>query len=340
MEEMRVVAIEARFEAQLRQGQHSAIVGELEALVVEHPSRERLAGQLILALYRCGRQSDALHVYQRVRVRLGEELGLEPGPALQELQARVLQHDPALGIQQDGARGEHRARSVPKEVMSRRRLPTPTSRLIGRGSDVDAVADLVGGDVRLATLTGPGGVGKTRLSIEVASRLTGDWRDGVWFVELAPLSDPDLVARAVTAALGVGLEANGPLRTHSPAARRPRAPAGLGQLRTRHRSDRRAACSSARLLSGCVGVGHESRAAWAGWRVRVSSSAAAHSKRRRRVRRDRSCPSVELLLQVAGRQTRGVAADATNVHDIVDVCRRLDGIPLAIELAAARLGSM
>ena len=96
LEELRLLAIEARVEADLMLGGHAELVGDLSGMLVEHLGRERLAGQLMLALYRCGRQNEALEVYHRVRVHLLEDVGLAPGPALQELQTRVLEQDPSL----------------------------------------------------------------------------------------------------------------------------------------------------------------------------------------------------------------------------------------------------
>jgi predicted ATPase/DNA-binding SARP family transcriptional activator len=96
LEELRVAALEDRIEARLEHGEHALLVGELEQLAAEHPSRERLIGLQMLALYRCGRQADALESYQRGRRRLDEELGLEPSPEVRCLQEAILRHDPSL----------------------------------------------------------------------------------------------------------------------------------------------------------------------------------------------------------------------------------------------------
>ena len=96
LEEERLTALEARIEADLACGRHAEIVGELEDLVVHHPLREHLRAQLMLALYRCGRQADALESYRAGCTRLREELGLEPGPELRELQAAILAHSAEL----------------------------------------------------------------------------------------------------------------------------------------------------------------------------------------------------------------------------------------------------
>src|SRR5262249_53308818 len=155
--------------------------------VQEHPYRERLRAQLMLALYRAGRQADALAAYQAGRRVLADELGVDPGPALRELERAILRHDQSL----------RPARAGPV-----RGLPRPLTRLVGRDGDRDAVLDLLRApDVPLVTLTGPGGVGKTRLAIATAEALAHELRDGVAFVDLAPVADPSLVPATVAAAL-------------------------------------------------------------------------------------------------------------------------------------------
>ncbi len=96
LEDARLGALEERIDADLALGRHAQLVPELEELVARHPARERIAGQLMLALYRSGRQSEALEVYRRTRETLNEQLGIEPGPELRELERAILQHDPAL----------------------------------------------------------------------------------------------------------------------------------------------------------------------------------------------------------------------------------------------------
>ena len=98
LEEMRLAAVEARVEADLRLGEHAQLVAELEALTASHPMRERMTAQLMLAYYRCGRQADALELYHRTQVRLDLELGLQPGPSLRALQRQILEHAPALEL--------------------------------------------------------------------------------------------------------------------------------------------------------------------------------------------------------------------------------------------------
>jgi DNA-binding SARP family transcriptional activator len=178
LDELRLAAIEAHVDAELRLGEHSAAIVELESLVVAHPGRERLAAQLMLALYRCGRQGDALEVYTRTRAYLAGELGLEPGPALQALQADILAQSPALQHVADTARSAacDRPRVEPAEPIM---LRLPRSLRVGADSPfVGREAELARlhesweqerGSARLAVLIGgEPGIGKTRLASEFA----------------------------------------------------------------------------------------------------------------------------------------------------------------------------
>src|SRR5438445_2260575 len=158
LEELRLATLEDRIDADLALGRHGQLVPELERLVVEHPLRERLRAPLLLALYRAGRQADALAAYQRVRKTLVDELGIEPGESLRKLERAILAHDPSLGI-------------TPASTGLPRRVPTPPYPLLGRERELAELAELVRRDgTRLVTLTGIGGIGKTRLALELVSR--------------------------------------------------------------------------------------------------------------------------------------------------------------------------
>ena len=167
LEELRLVAIEKRIDADLALGRHAEVVGELEALVAEHPLRERLRAQLMLALYRCGRQADALAVYQSARRELVEELGIEPSPSLRELEQAILRQDPSLELQRRGPpRGQR-----PRFRSPRRSRGTTCPRRSRASWGASASSSELRGAASLTallTLVGAGGVGKTRLALELA----------------------------------------------------------------------------------------------------------------------------------------------------------------------------
>ena len=192
LEELRLVATEHLVEADLALGRHDELVGRLRSLVENHPLRERLWSQLVLALYRSGRQAEALRALAEVRRRLGEELGIEPGVGLRRLEEDVLLQRPHLDWRPPAA--------AVVEVPSN--LPPPRSSFVGRQTEVDELDKLLGSR-QLLTVVGPGGVGKTRLALEVAGRVRSRFPDGVWVVELASLTDPSLVAVAVAQAVQV-----------------------------------------------------------------------------------------------------------------------------------------
>ncbi len=206
LEELRMSVLEQRIQADLDCGQHDLLVGELERAVADQPLREGLWAKLVLALYRCGRQGDALGAYQRLRRHLSEELGVDPSPALVALQDAVLLQKPELdwiapappGGPSGPAVGSH-ARS-PKAHPAHN-LPTQLNEFVGRTGDLARIAELMDSE-RMVTLTGLGGCGKTRLAIEAARRLVSGQPDGAWFVDLGPLGDPAAVPSAVAAAVG------------------------------------------------------------------------------------------------------------------------------------------
>src|SRR5262245_1251880 len=182
LEEGRPSALEARLDADLAAGRHTSIVGELDSLAASHPHRERLQAQRIVALYRSGRQADALAAYRDARSAL-DELGLEPSPELRTLERRILEHDPEL---------------APRSSVAER-ADDAGSGLVGRELAQAAVSALLGRpDVRLVTLTGPGGTGKTSLAIAAA-----DAAGGAPFVDLAPVADPALVLPSIGTSLGI-----------------------------------------------------------------------------------------------------------------------------------------
>src|SRR5215207_5727154 len=204
LQEERLVALETRLEADLRAGRHAELVPELQRLVAEHPLRERLHGRLMLALYRAGRQADALEAYRHARATLVEELGIEPGIELRELERAVLTQDPDLAA--PAASGAEPA-AAPLVLIPA--APTPT---VGREADVAYLCAAVRDpDTRLTTVVGPGGVGKTRLAAEAARAIGHEFRHGARFVSLAAVGADEHVASTICRELDVPLVAGEPV---------------------------------------------------------------------------------------------------------------------------------
>jgi predicted ATPase/DNA-binding SARP family transcriptional activator len=361
LEELRLGALEGRIEAELALGEHAGLVGELEALAVEHPLRERLHALLMRALYAAGRQADALAAYQRVRRALAERAGLDPGVELRRVEKAILAQDAALlpsaaPVAPEPASPEPPA---PQARRGRGNLPGPLTSFVGREEELAQILKLLG-QQRLLTLTGPGGVGKTRLAVEAGRRriLAGDSDapDAVWLVELAGLTDERLIALAVLATLGLGerprLDRDGPPHlTVGADDAADRLVAALERHRTllvldncEHLAGPVAALAD-RLLAACPGV-------------RVLAT----SREPLRVPGEVRWPvpalpvpppgplrpeelagfaAARLFLERAAAAVPGFAVgDEADAAAVAEVCRRLDGLPLAIELAAARVGAL
>ena len=203
--ELRLRAVEAQIEAGLALGRHATLVPELEALVAREPLREGLRRQLMLALYRCDRQAAALEVYRTTQRLLKDELGLAPSHELARLERLILTHDPELDL---APLETSSSTSSPTPVRARRalyqtNLPVPATPFLGRESDLTHLHRLLSDDnVRLLTLTGPGGSGKTRLALRSARAAIPGFPGGAWWVSLAALRDPTLVIEVAARALG------------------------------------------------------------------------------------------------------------------------------------------
>ncbi len=181
-----------RIDALLATAQAERALSDVEALVQETPYDERARGQQMLALYRCGRTEDALAAYLAARDALLDEVGIEPGAELQLLQQRILVNDPALALQRAAAP------ATAVEV----HLPGRTSEILGRQRELDRVHDLLTRH-RLITLVGPAGAGKTRLALEAAAQAAVLFHDGVWFADLAAISDPSLIVATIMSTIGL-----------------------------------------------------------------------------------------------------------------------------------------
>jgi predicted ATPase/DNA-binding SARP family transcriptional activator len=209
LQELRLVAMTERAQIALGLGRHLEVVGDLEPVVAGDPRLESLAGLLMVALYRSGRQADALDVFARTRDVLDEDLGLEPSLSLRSLHERVLRQDESLGVQPDMAPGAvsvpHPRRRDAEVHVAPTNLPTVERVLIGREEQLEALVSLVEG-TKLLTLVGPGGAGKTSLALSTVVRTSGSFPDGVFGIRLAAVDAPDRVPLAVADALGVPLD--------------------------------------------------------------------------------------------------------------------------------------
>jgi len=328
LEELTVVAIEARAEADLAQGRHRDLVDELEGLCRQHPLRERLWELLMLALYGAGRQAEALRAYTEIRDRLVEELGIDPSPSLRALETRILDQDPSLGVVEPPP---PRAAVMPAVAGN---LLEQLSRFVGRHVELEQLGEAIGSS-RLVTLIGPGGVGKTRLAIEVAARLRDQHPGGAWLVELATISDADGVAPAVAAALGAtGSALNGNHPTESPTDHIVRHLAGRSLVVVLDNCEQ--------VIDQAACLAHILVAAVPGLRLIATSREPLGIPGERVIPIAGLAPSVaaELFADRAcavqpGFESGGAAGDV-----IERICQRLDGLPLAIELAAARLRAL
>jgi predicted ATPase/DNA-binding SARP family transcriptional activator len=325
LDELRLRALELRIEADIELGRGADVVDELELLVGEQPFRERLWRLLMLALYHAGRQADALAAFQRARRVLVDQLGLDPSPELQQLEAQVLRHEVPP------PRGRARGSQLPEDLTT----------FVGREAELAAIADRLA-SARLVTLTGVGGVGKTRLAIAAARREARDAPGGAIFVDLAPATDAAAVRRTVTRALGLrdtaGVSAADAAAADAITAELANARVLIVLDNCEHLAD--AAAELAELLiSASPGVrvlatsrgplGSQGEAEFAVAPFSTPSPNATPDEMR-------SSDSVRLLMERVRALRPIVGDEAQLLREAARICRDLDGIPLAIELAAAR----
>ncbi|MEU3232662.1 BTAD domain-containing putative transcriptional regulator [Nocardiopsis alba] len=344
LEEERLAVVEDRAEQRLRLGEHVPLAAELAEEVAAHPFRERMCALLMRALYGAGRQTEALEVYHRLRERLAEELGADPQPEVVAVFHGVLGHDTVL-------EEFSTAPDAPSTTVSPRRatnLGAPPTALVGRSEELGRVRGLLAGRGPV-TLTGPGGVGKTRLALEVARERVGEHRDGVWMVELAGSRgttehDVEVVAGAVATAVGVR-----PGRGGDPARTLAAAVADKDMLlvldNCEHVVEGAAAVAGA-LTREAPGVrvlatGREPLGLRGETLVAVAPLKAPPVEL---ADEDPDAldpyPSVRLLTERIADSTPGFVMDSTTAPAVAAVCRRLDGLPLALELAATRVRAL
>jgi predicted ATPase/DNA-binding SARP family transcriptional activator len=316
LEELRLVALEERIEAKLALGRHADVLGDVMSLAGEHAYRERLHEFVMLALYRCGRQSDALEHFKTVRTRFRGELGLEPGPALRRLQRRILEQDPGLDL-------------VASAPGAERTLPASPNPLVGRARELVAlVAMLDRRDARLFVLSGAGGSGKTRLALEAARTAAGSYANGAVLVELAPLRDPALVpATILHAVAGQDVGDRDPLDALVAAV----APLELLLVLDNAEHLRQAAPLLVELVARAPRL-----------TLLVTSRAVLH------VSGEHVFPvaplgeddAAELFVQRVRAADPSFVREEAQEEDIREIVRRVDGLPLAVELAAARVRAL
>ncbi|GAA4202336.1 BTAD domain-containing putative transcriptional regulator [Actinocatenispora rupis] len=325
---LRLAALEDRYDAEVALGHGAEVVTELTDLVTAYPMRERFVAALMRALVATGRDTEALKVYQRTKEMLADELGVDPSPELAALHVSLL-------------RGELGRRDTTRRTNLRAELTS----FVGRESDAAAVRDLVARH-RLTTLIGPGGAGKTRLATETGRTLLGDLPDGVWLVELAAIGADGDVAQATLAALGLRDALLGDAPNADPvdrliAAIRDRE--ALLILDNCEHLVESAATFAHRVLGECRGLrilatsreplGITGEELWPVEPLALPGQDAAAGE-------IEASPAVQLLRDRAGAVRRDPADDPAALATMARVCRALDGMPLAIELAAARLRSM
>ncbi|MEV4310733.1 BTAD domain-containing putative transcriptional regulator [Actinocrispum sp. NPDC049592] len=340
LEGLRLTAMEDRFDAEIDLGRGAGLVTELTDVVAAHPVRERLVAALMRALVATGRDTDALLVYQRTRETLADTLGVDPSPELSELHVALLRGEL-------GRREETRKTNLQAELTS----------YVGKDEDLAAVRGLIA-EHRLTTLIGPGGSGKTRLAKETVRTLLGGLPDGAWLVELAPIGpestvggpagqgDGKNIAQATLAALGHRDSLLGEAQDTEPTDR------VIAAIRDREmvlvldnceHVIESAAAFAHRVLGECrrlrilttsrEPLGITGEALWPVAPLVLPAEDADPGE-------IESAPAVRLLRDRAGAVRTDLAADASTLSTMARICRALDGMPLAIELAAARLRTM
>ncbi|MFJ4825716.1 AfsR/SARP family transcriptional regulator [Streptomyces bacillaris] len=378
--EQRLSVLEEQAEARLEAGDHALLAGELADLVARHPLRERLRAALMRALYAAGRQSEALTSYEDLRTRLAEELGVDPSPELAALHQALLRQEPGLRTETPPApaavpttpaaasatpaghqaparhrtpawnQAPARDQAAPTPAPPSTNLPVPLTPLVGRRQALDDLARLLS-EARLVTLTGPGGVGKTRLAVAAATAdrdgaRSGELADGAWFVEFSGLrtGTPADLAQVVAATLGIRDDAPRPLPGTGPAT--PSLPhrlaAALRDRRTllvldncEHVVDAAAELTDL-LLRTAPGL----RVLATGQEPLGLAGEAVFL-----VEPLQPADAVRMFMERAAAATPGFPRDPEEPDEperraVDEICRRLDGIPLALELAATRVRAL
>jgi predicted ATPase/DNA-binding SARP family transcriptional activator len=338
LNEERLTALEDHAEARLALGECRDLIAELAELLAAHPLRERLRGLHMRALHLSGRSTEAVASYEALRARLADELGVDPSNDLMALHSAILARDSSIGSSLDTA---------PSRTRPRTNLPAPLSELIGRGDAVSGIHAAVG-TARMVTLTGPGGVGKTRLAVETARGLSDTFADGVWLAELGSLA-PGSTSEAAGAVVMAALDVRDVRGEEKPSTQRL-----VDALRTRrlllvldnceHVVDQaaelagrllRAAPDLKILATSREPLGLPGEVVWSVPPLEVPDATAAVTPTALgRV------SAVQLFVTRASAAAPGFVLDGDTARAVAELCRRLDGLPLALELAATRVRAL
>jgi predicted ATPase/DNA-binding SARP family transcriptional activator len=317
LEELHLSLLEQQAEGLIALGREEEALPRLEALVIEHPYRERLWEQLMTARYRLGRHTEALRAFQEVKNHLAE-IGVEPAEPLRRLEEKILLHDRSL-------------------TRTKHNLPTELDAFIGREAEIDQVARLLA-ENRLVSLIGAGGSGKTRLAVHLAYQLLDSYPDGIWFVELADIDDPDLILSQIAADLGLS----------------------GGDTEVLQVLEKVFSTEAALLiLDNCEHVaGRASEIAASLLRAAPRLTVLTTSRQPLKTPGEQLFQVPGLTLPESTDDRTALNTDGVRLFDIratqadsefditeelgavVAICRRLDAMPLAIELAAARVSSL
>ena len=336
--ELRLAVVGERAERMLTLGRYEQLAGDLEPVVATFPTRERLVAQLMTALFNAGRQADALELYTTTRELLADELGVDPSRELRMVMEQILRQDSAITPAASRPRQDV---DSPRPTLGN--LPLRLTSFVGRDAEVTRGLEALE-RARLVTFAGPGGAGKTSLGIEVARRAQQLFADGAWLVRLAAVTEPAMLTQAVADGLGTSIEGG-------TVARRPQ-DVLIGQLARReilmvldnceHLIDPVARMAQA-ILERCPGVrilatSREALAVAGEVQLPVGPLPVPTADTPSEAVPD--FPAAQLFLDRADTVRPGQTVGAPVLDAVATICRRLDGIPLALELAAARLAGM
>ncbi|MET0703112.1 MAG: BTAD domain-containing putative transcriptional regulator [Mycobacterium sp.] len=339
LDELHSQVQECRIDAFIAIGSHERALADLEPLIAAMPFRERLWSQQMLALYRSGRIEQALGTFQRARSVLNEEIGTDPGPELSDLHRRILDHDASLisGVATPATPLR------PVEV----KLPPSLSRLVGRDNELSRLSTLVEGR-QLVTIVGAAGCGKTRLAVEVARVVAERFSDGVWFIDLGTVDDPSLVIDVIVSTIGFSASPGSTLLedlTHYLRGRRLllildncehilNAVAHIVEAAVAGNTESRG-CAILATSREPLDIDGETV-----WTLGPLALPPQGSPGAADTRTDTaSWPAVQLFLDRLAAAAPTLEIDARLLQRVLEICDAVDGLPLAIELAAARVRS-